>query len=110
MGRTTESWRWKLESGSQQDESQLRIPELELSIAVRIFKDRYSVFLEPVEKKPYYVRFRQLQTTKTIQGMTHGRGTLLSPRFVMEILTRFGIEPADFLEGLVESKKGPQRV
>jgi hypothetical protein len=80
-----------------------------LSIAVRLFKDRYSVFIEPVEGKPYYVRFKQLQTQKSVQGMTHHQGTKLSPRFLLQILERFGISVADFLEGVTLSKKGPQR-
>jgi hypothetical protein len=94
----------------QPQEQQLRVPELELKVAVRILKDRYSVFVEPVKDKPYYVRFRQLETGRTIQGMTHAKGTYLSPLFLMQILERFEITVPDFMEGLTEGKKGPQRV
>ena len=91
-----------------------KIPELELSVAVRLLKDRYSVFIEPVEGKPYYVRFRQLRSVgepkRTIQGMTHNKGTMLNPRFILQILERFEISIPDFLEALSGIKKGPQAV
>jgi hypothetical protein len=89
-------------------QQQLRVPELELSVAVRIFKDRYSVFQEPVKDKPWYVRFRQLSSKKTIQGMTHSKGTKISPRFLLQILERFGIGIPDFLEAIATAKKGPR--
>jgi hypothetical protein len=79
-------------------------------MAVRIFKDRFSVFIEPVENRPYYVRFRHLQTQKTIQGMTHNKGTKLNPRFIHQILERFEIAIPDFLEAIATMKKGPQAV
>ena len=94
----------------EQPQEQPRVPELELKVAVRILKDRYSVFVEPVKDKPYYVRFRQLDTGRTIQGMTHAKGTCLSPLFLLQILERFEITLPDFIEGLAEGKKGPQRV
>ena len=94
----------------QPQEQQLRVPELELKVAVRILKDRYSVFVEPVKDKPYYVRFRQLETGRTIQGMTHAKGAFLSPLFLLQILERFEITVPDFIDGLTEGKKGPQRV
>ena len=94
----------------EQSEGQPRVPELELTVAVRVLKDRYSVFAEPVKDKPYYVRFRQLDTGRTIQGMTHAKGTFLSPLFLMQILERFEITVPDFIDGLAEGKKGPQRV
>lgn len=84
------------------------MPELELTVAIRIFKDRYGVFIEPVKDRPYYVRFRQLQTDLSIQGMTHGKGTKLNPRFILQILERFQIPIPDFLEAIVTVKKGPQ--
>jgi hypothetical protein len=91
-----------------------RIPELELSVAIRIFKDRYSVFIEPVEGKPYYVRFRQLERPgepkRTIQGMTHNKGTMLNPRFLLQICERFEIAIPDFVEALAATKRGPQAV
>lgn len=90
-------------------QEQHRLPEIELSLAVRILKERYSVFVEPVKDKPHYVRFRQLSSGQTIQGMTHAKGTRLSPLFLLQILERFEIAVADFEEGLAESKKGPQR-
>jgi hypothetical protein len=93
----------------EQPQEQLRIPELELQVAVHILKDRYSVFVEPVQNKPYYVRFRQLDTGRTIQGMTHAKGTCLSPLFLQQILERFDISVPDFIEGITEGKKGPQR-
>jgi len=67
---------------------------------VRVFKDRYGIFIEPVPDKPYHVRFRQLQTKTKIQGMTHAKGTKISPRFLAQILDRFHIKVPDFLEGL----------
>jgi hypothetical protein len=77
---------------------------------VRILKDRYGVFIEPVKDKPYYVRFRQLQTDRTIQGMTHAKKTMVNPRFLAQILDRFEISSPDFLEGLALSRRGPQRI
>ena len=79
-------------------------------MVVRILKERYSVFIEPVKDKPYYVRFRQLQTGLTIQGMTHAKGTMVNPRFLAQILERFNIDQPDFTEGLAATKKGPQAV
>jgi len=35
---------------------------------------------------------------------------MLNPKFVLQILERFGIEVPDFLESLAEMRKGPQRV
>jgi hypothetical protein len=89
---------------------QLRVPELELSVAIRLFKDRYGIFQEPVEGRPYYLRFKELATGKEIQGMTHSKGTAISPRFILEILGRFDIKIPDFLEDLAAIKKGPQPV
>jgi hypothetical protein len=65
---------------------------------------------EPVKDKPYYVRFKQLQTGRDVQGMTHAKGHAISPRFLLQILERFEITVPDFLEGLVATKKGPQPV
>jgi len=83
-------------------------------VAVRLFKDRYSIFHEPVEGKPYYVRFKKLQRAGEpkldIQGMTHNRGTMIHPRFLRQVLERFDISVPDFLEGLALMKKGPQAV
>ena len=76
---------------------------------VRLLKER-SVFIEPVEGKPYYVRFRQLTNNRTVQGMTHNKGTTLNPRFIQQILERFEISVPDFLEALAVTKKGPQPV
>jgi hypothetical protein len=93
---------------------QPRVPELELSVAVRIFKDRYSIFHEPVEGKPYSVRFKKLQRAGEpklgVQGMTFNKGTMIHPRFLLQILERFDIPVPDFLEGLALIKKGPQAV
>jgi hypothetical protein len=83
---------------------------LEITVAIRIFKDRYGIFIEPVKDRPYYVRFRQLHTGRTIQGMTHSKGTMLHPRFLLQILERFEITVPDFLEGLTATRKGPQPV
>jgi hypothetical protein len=105
-------WRYKLKSELPQEppQEQPRVPELELKVVVRILKDRYSVFIEPVQEKPYYVRFRQLDTGRTIQGMTHAKGTCSSPLFILQILERFDISVPDFIDDLVEIKKGPQRI
>jgi hypothetical protein len=98
----------------QEAREQLRVPELELSVAVRLFKDRYSIFHEPVEGKPYYVRFKKLQRAGEpklgVQGMTFNKGTMIHPRFLLQILQRFDISVPDFLEGLTLMKKGPQPV
>jgi len=80
-----------------------------VSLVVRVLKDR-SIFLEPVEGKPYYIRLKELQTGKTIQGMTHNKGTMISPRFLLQILERFDIPIPDFLEDVATLKRGPQRV
>jgi len=80
-------------------------------VVVRILRDCHGVFFDPVKDKPYYVRFRQLQTGRTIQGMTHNKGTKISPCFLLQILERFEITIPDFLENLTAStKKGPQQV
>jgi len=63
-----------------------------------------------VADKPYSVRFKQLSTGKELQGMTHAKGTAISPRFLLQILERFDITVPDFLEGLTTAKKGPQRI
>jgi len=98
----------------REDQKQPRVPELELSVAVRLFKDRYSIFLEPVPGKAYSVRFKQLQRSGEpklgVQGMTHNKGTMINPRFILQILERFDISVPDFLEGLALVKKGPQGV
>jgi hypothetical protein len=78
----------------------LRVPELELRVAIRILKDRYAVFQEPVPGRPYYVRFKQLDTGLSVQGMTHNKGTAISPIFLLQILERFDISVPDFLESL----------
>jgi hypothetical protein len=72
-------------------------------------KDYHGVFLEP-GAKAYLVRFKQLRTGKTIQGMTHAKGTMISPRFLEQILDRFGIDHLDFIEDLASTPKGPQPV
>ncbi len=99
---------------SQEDQKQPRVPELELSVAVQLFKDRYSIFNEPVEGKPYSVRFKKLQRAGepklAVQGMTHGKGTMIHPLFILKILKKFDIPVEDFLEGLAFLKKGPQAV
>ena len=80
-------------------------------MVVRVLKDCHGVFLEPVKDKPYYVRFRQLQTGRTIQGMTHEKGPIISPIFLRQILERFEIKLPDFLEDLTATPKtGPQRL
>jgi hypothetical protein len=82
-------------------------------VVVRVLKDFHGVFLDSLsgDKRPYYVRFRQLQTNLTIQGMTHAKGTKISPRFLLQILERFEIQVPDFLEQLATTtKKGPQPV
>jgi hypothetical protein len=98
----------------QEEEKQLRVPELELSVAVRLFKDRYSIFHEPVPDRAYYIRFKKLQRAGepklTVQGMTHNKGTMIHPRFLLQILERFDISVPDFLEGLSLMKRGPQSV
>ncbi len=98
----------------QEGQKQPRVPELELSVAVRLFKDRYSIFQEPVEGRLWYVRFKKLQRAGelklAIQGMTHNKGTMIHPRFLLQILERFDISVPDFLEGLLLMKKGPQAV
>jgi hypothetical protein len=98
----------------QEEQKQLRVPELELSVAVRLFKDRYSIFHEPVPGKAYSVRFKQLPRSGEpkvgIQGMTHNQGKMINPRFLLQILKRFDISIPDFLEGLATMKKGPQAV
>jgi hypothetical protein len=98
----------------QGEQKQPRVPELELSVAVQLFKDRYSIFHEPVADKPYYVRFKKLSRAGEpkigVQGMTHNRGTMIHPRFLLQILERFDISIPDFLEGLSLMKKGPQAV
>jgi hypothetical protein len=98
----------------QEEQKPLRVPELELSVAVRLLKDRYSIFHEPVDGKPYSVRFKSLQRAGepklAIQGMTFNRGTMIHPRFLLQILQRFDISIPDFLEGLSLLKKGPQVV
>jgi hypothetical protein len=78
-------------------------------VVVRVLKDYHGVFLEPVKDKPYYVRFRQLQTDRTVQGMTHAKGTKISPLFLQQILDRFEIKVPDFLESLavVPIRKSP---
>jgi hypothetical protein len=68
-------------------------------VVTRLLKER-GIFPEPVDDKPYHVRFRQLQPKRAIQGMTHAKGTKISPRFLAEILDRFHIEVPDFLESL----------
>jgi hypothetical protein len=67
-----------------------------------------------VDGKPWYVRFKKLQRAGepklTIQGMTHHKGTMIHPRFLLQILERFDISVPDFLEALSLTKKGPQAV
>jgi hypothetical protein len=78
---------------------------------VRILKEYHGVFLEPVKNKPHFVRLRQLDTNRTIQGMTHAKGTKISPRFLQQILERFDIPVPDFVEHLTATaKKGPQPI
>jgi hypothetical protein len=42
--------------------------------------------------------------------MTFNKGTMIHPRFLLQILERFEISVPDFLEGLSLMKKGPQAV
>jgi hypothetical protein len=60
--------------------------------------------------KPYHVRFKEHTTGKELQGMTHNKGTTVSPRFLLQILERFDITIHDFLDALATAKKGPQRI
>ena|SRR5436309_15993747 len=100
---------WQLKSESSQEKSQQpNVPELELSVVIGLLKER-SIFLEQVPNKPYYVRFKELSTGRAVQGMTHSKGTKLSPRFTLQILERFGIAIPDFLEALATSKKVSKR-
>lgn len=89
---------------------QPRLPELELSVAVQILKDRYSIVCDSVEGRPYYVRFKSLSDeARGVQGRTHHDGTTISPIFLKQILERFDIPAADFLEGLASTKKAAAR-
>lgn len=89
---------------------QLRLPELELSVAVQVLKDRYSIVCDSIEGRPYYVRFKSLQDpTRGVQGRTHHDGTAISPIFLKQILERFDIPAADFLEELAGMKKTAAR-
>jgi hypothetical protein len=40
----------------------------------------------------------------------HAKGTMIHPRFLMQILNRFDIAVADFLEEIGRTRKGPQQV
>lgn len=99
--------RWKLKFESpleEQPQEQPRYPEVALSIAVRLFKDRFFVLCENVFGRPYYVRFKKLETGQSVQGFAHNKGTMLSPIFIKQILERFEIPLADFLEALQEKR------
>lgn len=75
---------------------------------VKLLKDK-SIFLEPVEGRPHYVRFKEISTGRAVQGMTHHKGTKLSPLFTLQILARFDIPVPDFLESIATSKKASKR-
>jgi len=79
-------------------------------VVIRVLKDHYSVVCDRVENREYYLRFKQLSTGLTIQGMTHAKGALISPRFLLQILERFHISIPDFLESLnvVPIRKQPR--
>ena len=98
-------------SQSSQEEPQKspKIPELELVVVLRALRN-HGVFQDQVKDKPYYIRFKQLDSERNIQGFTHAKGTKISPRFLLQVLERFDIKLPDFLESVTAVKKGPQPV
>jgi hypothetical protein len=65
---------------------------------------------DPVPGRPFILRFKSLTADEEIQGMTHGKGTQISPLFLGQILQRFEISRAQFLEALSDDSHGPHIV
>ena len=89
----------------EQPQEQPRYPEVALTIAVPLLKDRFSVLCENVFGRIYYVRFKILETGQSVQGFAHNRGTMISPIFLRQVLERFEIPLPDFMEALASFKK-----
>jgi hypothetical protein len=89
----------------EQPQEQPKYPEVALTIVVPLLRERFSVLCENVFGRPYYVRFKMLETGQSVQGFAHNKGTTLSPLFIKQILERFEIPLPDFLEAVASFKK-----
>jgi hypothetical protein len=84
--------------------------EVELSVVAKVLKQNFGVWNEPVENRPYSVRFigspynTFVPDCPSIQVMAHhrgeSRGMVLSPHNIRAVLAKFDIEEADFLTAL----------
>jgi len=83
------------------------IPELELSLFVRVMWEHCGVTSEPVEGRPYSVRFvgkpynTFVPDCPSKQVFAHQKGKtlplMLSPHVIKAVLAKFDIEEEDFL-------------
>jgi hypothetical protein len=86
------------------------IPEIELEVLTRILRTSFSIVSEPVDGKPYAVRFigspynTFCEDCRHIQIFTHHRGQSVSPHNVKAVLAKFEIEEKEFMEALFPSR------
>lgn len=87
------------------------IPEIDLEVLMRVLRTSFSIVSEPVDKKPYAVRFIGspynpfVEDCRNIQIFTHNRGRSVSPHNVKAVLAKFEIEEKDFLDALYPGKR-----
>ena len=94
----------------QQQRSLDPIPEIELEVLIRILRTSFSIVSEPVDEKPYAVRFIDspyntfCEECRHIQIFTHNRGQSVSPHNVKAVLAKFEIDEKEFMDALFPSR------
>jgi hypothetical protein len=90
------------------------IPEVDLEVLIRVMRTSFAVATEPVNNKPYAVRFvgspynTFVEDCRHIQIFAHDRGRVVSPHNIKAVLVKFDIEESLFLDALFAAQReGP---
>lgn len=89
------------------------IPEMELDTLCRLLRS-FEIVTDIAENEPYWIRLKGKPYNSFVPGcrsvkvMAHNRGKLVvSPRHIMHILAKFGIDEEVFLEAYEEHLTRP---
>lgn len=89
---------------SPSSREQLRaIPEMEVADFQKLMRTHFGVLSEPTDRE-YLIKFagppykEEVESCRSLGIMAHGRGTKFSPHNIKQVLAKFGISEAQFLE------------
>lgn len=98
------------ESNSQpQSADQVPIPEMDLGAFRKLMRNAFDIASEPSEANPKLTRFIAppynpfISKATSVEG--HAGGTRISPKNILFVLEKFGIEPKDFLAALRDGEQ-----